>query len=49
MKKNFIVIGLGRFGSNVAITLAETNSDVLGVEETAKLIANMVSNKIKNK
>ncbi len=25
------------------------NSDVLGVEETAKLIANMVSNKIKNK
>jgi trk system potassium uptake protein TrkA len=32
MKKNFIVIGLGRFGSNVAITLAETNSDVLAVD-----------------
>ena len=32
MKKSFIVIGLGRFGSNVAKTLVSMNCDVLAVD-----------------
>ena len=32
MKKSFIVIGLGRFGANVAKSLAQMNMDVLAVD-----------------
>lgn len=32
MKKQFIVIGLGRFGSSVVKTLSDANSDVLAVD-----------------
>ena len=32
MRKTFIVIGLGRFGSNVARTLVQMNCDVLAVD-----------------
>jgi len=33
MKRQFAVIGLGRFGSAVARTLAENGQDVLGIDE----------------
>lgn len=45
MKKSFIVIGLGRFGSNVAKTLAQMNCDVLAVdvkEDSVDEIKNIV-------
>ncbi len=45
MKKNFVVIGLGRFGANVAETLAEMNCDVLAVdidEESVKAVSKQV-------
>lgn len=32
MKKNFLVVGLGRFGSNVAKSLASMNCDVLAID-----------------
>ena len=46
MKKSFIVIGLGRFGSNVAKALASMNCDVLAVdidEESVSLVSKYVS------
>ncbi|MGM9969056.1 MAG: potassium channel family protein [Anaeroplasma sp.] len=46
MKKSFIVIGLGRFGSNVAKALASMNCDVLAVdidEESVSSIAKHIS------
>ena len=45
MKKSFIVIGLGRFGSNIAKTLIENNCDVLAVdisEESVKRVSSFV-------
>ena len=47
MKKSFIVIGLGRFGSNVAISLSNLNCDLLAVdidEEAVKNISTEVNN-----
>lgn len=44
-KKNFLVIGLGRFGSMVAKTLVDLNCDVLALDnddETVSLISNSV-------
>ena len=32
MKKQFVVIGLGRFGSSVALTLEEADCEVLAVD-----------------
>ncbi len=46
MKKSFIVIGLGRFGSSVARTLSKMNCDVIAIdvcEETVGNISNAVS------
>lgn len=45
MKKSFIIIGLGRFGSNVAKTLVDMNCDVLAVdinEESVQAISHYV-------
>ena len=45
MKKNFLVIGLGRFGSNVARALAKMDCDVLAIdidEDSVKNIAKIV-------
>lgn len=45
-KKTFVVIGLGRFGSNVAKTLSKMNCDVLAIdinEESVSQISNEVS------
>lgn len=43
MKKNFIVIGLGRFGMNVAKTLAELKFDVLAIDIRQESVANVAS------
>lgn len=40
-KKNFAVLGLGRFGSNVALTLEEMNCNVLGVDIDESVIENL--------
>ena len=45
MKKSFLVIGLGRFGSNVAKTLVSLNCDVLAVdinEEAVQAVSKVV-------
>ena len=45
MKKTFVVIGLGRFGSNVAKTLAAMKCEVLAIdinEESVKGISKKV-------
>jgi len=41
MKKTFVVIGLGRFGFNVAKTLAEMNSDVLAIDVNEESVRNI--------
>lgn len=46
MKKQFAVIGLGRFGSSVAIALAESGSEVIAIdndEEKVKNISDLVT------
>ncbi|MBQ7454462.1 MAG: TrkA family potassium uptake protein [Selenomonadaceae bacterium] len=40
-KKNFAVLGLGRFGMNVATTLEKMGYDVLGVDRDEIVAANM--------
>lgn len=40
-KKQFAVLGLGRFGSNVAIALENMGYDVLGVDKDEEVAANM--------
>ena len=45
MKKSFVVIGLGRFGSNVAKTLADMKCDVLAIdikEESVKGVSKQI-------
>jgi trk system potassium uptake protein TrkA len=39
-EKEFLVIGLGRFGGGLAETLVELGHDVLGVDNNAKLVQN---------
>ena len=39
MKKTFIVIGLGRFGANVAKTLARMNLDILAIDKDEDVVA----------
>ena len=41
MKKNFAVLGLGRFGRNVAVTLEEMGYNVLGVDKDENVAAEM--------
>lgn len=38
MKKQFVVIGLGRFGSSVATTLAKMGHEVLGIDSDEKRV-----------
>lgn len=42
-KKEFAVIGLGRFGSNVALTLEKYGHHVLGIDEDEELVQKMAS------
>ena len=47
--KSFVVIGLGRFGSAVAKTIAETEADLLVIdqnEDRVNLFKDMVPNAI---
>ncbi len=41
MKGRFAVIGLGRFGSTVAITLANKGAEVLAIDSDEELVENM--------
>ena len=37
-KKQFLVIGLGRFGSSMAVTLAEEGAEVMGVDNSMETV-----------
>lgn len=41
MKKNFVVIGLGRFGSNVAKALDQMDCDVLAIDTNADTVTDI--------
>jgi|SRR5690625_324706 len=41
MKKQFIVIGIGRFGTSLIKTLIENNHEVLAVDKNLELVENM--------
>ncbi|MEC9489828.1 MAG: TrkA family potassium uptake protein [Halanaerobiales bacterium] len=41
--KQFVVIGLGRFGSSVAETLSENNYDVLAIDKNADRVQSIVN------
>lgn len=36
--KNVAVIGLGRFGSKIAVTLSQKGFDVIGIDENSELV-----------
>ena len=40
-KKQYLVVGLGRFGSAIAETLCEAGEEVLGVDDDLELVENM--------
>ena len=47
MKKSFVVIGLGRFGSSLARELAKTSDDILAMDinpDNVQKVADFVSN-----
>jgi trk system potassium uptake protein TrkA len=41
--KQFVVWGLGRFGSSVALTLAEMGHEVLGIDNNEEVVQNLAS------
>jgi trk system potassium uptake protein len=43
MKKQFVVIGLGRFGVSISTTLQNMGHDVLAIEEDEKIVVNISS------
>ena len=43
MKKSFAVVGLGRFGTNVALTLMESGAQVLAIDSTLLSLLSAVS------
>lgn len=44
--KQFLVVGLGRFGSSVAQTLYESGEEVLAIDIDAELVQDKISNKM---
>ncbi|MBP6063196.1 MAG: TrkA family potassium uptake protein [Fusobacteriaceae bacterium] len=44
--KQFLVIGLGRFGSSVAQTLYESGEEVLAIDINSELVQDKISNKM---
>lgn len=44
MKKQFAVIGLGRFGASVAKTLNELGNDVLAIDNSEEAVQNVLNN-----
>ncbi|WP_274363535.1 potassium channel family protein [Paenibacillus thermotolerans] len=45
MKQQFVVIGLGRFGSSLALTLTENGYEVLGIDKDEEVV-NDLSNRL---
>lgn len=45
-KDNFLVIGLGRFGSNVASILYDNGHDVLAIDESMEAVQSMIDQKL---
>ncbi|AJY77243.1 potassium channel family protein [Paenibacillus beijingensis] len=43
MKQQFAVIGLGRFGSSLALTLTESGYEVLGIDKDEEIVADMAT------
>ncbi|MFA5015747.1 MAG: NAD-binding protein, partial [Actinomycetota bacterium] len=41
MKKQFLVIGLGRFGASVAATLTEAGHSVVGIDQSETSVQRM--------
>ncbi len=46
MEKQYLVIGLGRFGTSVAKTLYEAGADVLAIDEDEDLVQEAINNEI---
>ncbi|MCK5780407.1 MAG: TrkA family potassium uptake protein [Psychrilyobacter sp.] len=44
--KNYLVIGLGRFGSSIAHTLYEADSEVLAVDSSEELVQEAINNNL---
>ncbi len=45
-KKNYLVIGLGRFGSNVAASFYNNGHDVLAVDKDINVVQNVIDQKL---
>ena len=43
MKKSFAVVGLGRFGMNVALTLMESGAQVLAIDSDPECVKRISS------
>lgn len=43
MKKSFAVVGLGRFGTNVALTLMESGAQVLAIDSDPECVKRISS------
>ena len=43
MKKSFAVVGLGRFGTNVALTLMESGAQVLAIDSNPECVKRISS------
>ena len=43
MKKSFAVVGLGRFGTNVALTLMESGAQVLAIDSNPECEADFIT------
>ena len=46
MGKQFLVIGLGRFGTSVAKTLYEADADIVAIDKTEDLVQEAINNEI---
>jgi trk system potassium uptake protein len=45
-KRQFVVIGMGRFGRGVAQTLQESGHEVLGIDRSEKLVAEALADRV---
>ena len=45
MKKSYAVLGMGRFGSSIAVSLSELGADVLAIDSDEELL-NRVADKV---
>lgn len=47
--KQYLVIGLGRFGTSVAKTLYEAGENILGIDVSEELVQDRINNNIDRK